>query len=169
MIVAASPIVLFEQMPHKFGRDHLAIEERAAGQVIPHKAAQRAAEPAPQRHAETSLGLAQQFGRQPMAHGANEDVFDPAILELPGVRNTRRQLRQFVIQHWAAHFQRVRHRHAIHFHQHVSGQLGDGLEIQRLRERISARRAAAQCAILRLRNAPSAGGIHSGVSKRCKR
>ena len=83
VIVAASAVVLFEQMHDKLRRDHSPIEKSPAGEVIPHETAQRSAQPAPQRHAEAPLGLAQQFRWQPMPHGANEDVLAAAILELP--------------------------------------------------------------------------------------
>ena len=44
----------------------------------------------------------------------------------------RREFRQFVIEHRTADFERVRHRHPVHFHQHVSRKLGRRFEIRHL-------------------------------------
>ena len=66
--------------------------------------------------------------------------------------------RQLVIQHRAADFERIRHRHAIHLHQHVAGELCGGFKIERLRERIG---AIGQQSVRHLaREESSVGGRH---------
>ena len=63
-----------------------------------------------------------------------------------GVRDRRCKIGQLVIEKRAAYFERIRHRHAVHFHQHIAGQTFGRLEVQGLCERARAvgREAIAQ-------------------------
>ena len=47
---------------------------------------------------------------------------------------SRESLARFVIEQGAAHFERRRHRHAVHFYQHVTGEVGGGFEVHGMRK-----------------------------------
>ena len=114
---------------------------RAAVSVIPEKLAQGAAEPIGQRHAEAHLRAVEKRRRQTVAHRIEQNPLALAAGDLPGVRDGGGQFGQLVIEQRAAHFERIRHRHAVHLDQHVAGQVGGGFEVHHLGETCRRRRA----------------------------
>ena len=161
-VVPAACVVLRHQGAQELRGDDAAIQEARRVQVVPQERAQGAAEPVIQRNAEAHLGTMQQFRRQPVAQRVDQDVLAPAVDDLPVVRNGGGQFRQFVIQQRTAHFQRRRHGHAVHLHQHVAGQIRRRLEVHHLRQRVLRRSGGISCAP----KAASAGSIQSGRSRR---
>src|SRR6266478_9712900 len=108
IIVAAAAVMFRQEILDKLRRDDAAIEKCRAGEMVPQETTQRTTEPYFQRHSESALGLIQQFGWQAVAQRPDEDILAPPIFHFPGMGNLRSQLGQFVIEHWAAHLQRVR-------------------------------------------------------------
>src|ERR1700761_9009133 len=106
-----------------FGREEAGVAYGVRTQGFEHERAERAAEPFVSGDVEAFLAALQDGRRKFLADELAQHVLGAAAVNLEGCGQLRGKLYDAVIEKWRAHFERMRHAHAIALIENVVGQV----------------------------------------------